>query len=223
MTKPVVIFGASELAEVADFYFNHDTEREVAAFTADGEGIGSDTFCGKPLVPFEELAQRHPPDSHDLFVAIGYSKLNQVRADKCAAGREKGYALASYVSSKATIWPGFEAPENAFILEDNTLQPFVRLGAGITLWSGNHIGHHAVIGDFCFITSHVVVSGGVTVGDQSFIGVNASLGDHITIGRQCMISAGAIVTKDVPDQAVMAAEPAEQKRVPSTRIPGFGR
>lgn len=219
--KPVVIFGVGEFAEVAEFYFAHDTAREVAGFTVDADRIETDSFCGRPVVAFEELPDHYPPDSHDLFVAIGYSKLNRVRADKCDAGRAKGYDLASYVSSKATVWPGFEAPENAFILEDNTLQPFVRLGRGLTLWSGNHIGHHAVIGDFCFVTSHVVVSGGVTVGAYSFLGVNASIGDHITIGEQCVIGSGAIITADVPDQAVMAAQPAEQRRMPSTRLPGF--
>jgi hypothetical protein len=49
--------------------------------------------------------------------------------------------------------------ENAFILEDNTIQPFVRIGPNVTLWSGNHIGHHSTVEDHVFIASHVVVSG----------------------------------------------------------------
>ena len=52
-----------------------------------------------------------------------------------------------YVSSKASVWPGFKPGENCFILEDNTMQPFVVIGDNVTLWSGNHIGHHARIGD----------------------------------------------------------------------------
>ena len=49
--------------------------------------------------------------------------------------------------------------DNCFILEDNTVQPFVTIGNNVTLWSGNHIGHDSVIEDDCFISSHVVVSG----------------------------------------------------------------
>jgi acyl-[acyl carrier protein]--UDP-N-acetylglucosamine O-acyltransferase len=51
-----------------------------------------------------------------------------------------------------------------FVLEDNTIQPGVRIGDDVTLWSGNHIGHDSVIADHCFISSHVVVSGWVRIG-----------------------------------------------------------
>ena len=67
------------------------------------------------------------------------------------------------------------------MFEDNTIQPFARIGDDVILWSGNHIGHHSTIGDHCFITSHVVVSGNVHVGERSFIGVNATLRNSITI------------------------------------------
>ena len=57
------------------------------------------------------------------------------------------------------VWARHEIGENCFIFEDNTIQPFVKIGDDVVLWSGNHIGHHAEIGDHCFISSHVVISG----------------------------------------------------------------
>ena len=56
----------------------------------------------------------------------------------------RGYTLISYVSSKATTFPGFTCGDNCFILEDNTIQPFVTIGNNVVMWSGNHIGHHTV-------------------------------------------------------------------------------
>jgi sugar O-acyltransferase (sialic acid O-acetyltransferase NeuD family) len=216
--KPVLIFGAGEIAEVAHFYFTRDTRIPVAGFTVDAAYLKESRFCGLPVVPFEEAQSAFAPGAHDLFVALSYAKINAVRAQKCAEGKARGYRLASYVSSKASVWDGFQAGENCFILEDNTLQPFVRIADNVTLWSGNHIGHHARVAANCFITSHVVISGGVQVGENAFIGVNATVRDHVKIGARSVIGAGALVLEDVPDDGVVAPRGSELSKVPSHRL-----
>jgi sugar O-acyltransferase (sialic acid O-acetyltransferase NeuD family) len=216
--KPLVVFGNAEMAEVAEYYFRADGGRHVAAFSVDSGYLKEERFLGRPVVAFEELTKVFPPATHELFVAVGYGKLNAVRAGKMEEAGAKGYGLAHYVSSHAFVWQGFEPCPNSFILEDNTLQPFSRVGRGSFLWSGNHIGHHSVIGDNCFITSHVVISGGVTVGERCFIGVNATLRDHINIGPCCIIGAGALILADAPPESVFAAKATERASVPSSRI-----
>lgn len=216
--KPVLIFGAGEIAEVAHFYFTRDTSIPVAGFTVDAAYLKESRFCGLPVVPFEEAHTSFAPGAHDLFVALSYAKINAVRAQKCAEGKARGYRLATYVSSKASVWDGFQPGENCFILEDNTLQPFVRIADNVTLWSGNHIGHHARVAANCFITSHVVISGGVEVGENAFIGVNATLRDHVKIGARSVIGAGALVLEDVPDDGVVAPRGTELSKVPSHRL-----
>jgi sugar O-acyltransferase (sialic acid O-acetyltransferase NeuD family) len=216
--KPVLIFGAGEIGEVAHFYFSHDAGVQVAGFTVDGAYLKETSFCGLPVVAFVEAQAAFPPGTHDLFVAISYAKLNAVRAEKCAVAKAAGYRLASYLSSKASVWGEFESGENCFILEDNTIQPFVSIGDNVTLWSGNHIGHHASLGANCFITSHVVISGGVRVGENAFIGVNATVRDHVRIGARSVIGAGSLVLEDVPDDGVVAARGSELSKVPSYRL-----
>jgi sugar O-acyltransferase (sialic acid O-acetyltransferase NeuD family) len=219
--KPLVIFGCAEIGELAHFYFTTDSQRAVVAFTVDAAFKTVDTFCGLPVIAFEELTEKFPPASHDLFIALGYSRLNQVRAAKVSAAKTKGYTLASYCSSHATMLTRDPVGENCFILEDNTVQPFVKIGQNVTLWSGNHIGHHSVIEDDCFIASHVVVSGGVRIGPRCFIGVNVTLRDHITIGESSVIGAGALILNDVTPHSVYKALPAELSAVPSHRLRHF--
>jgi sugar O-acyltransferase (sialic acid O-acetyltransferase NeuD family) len=216
--KPLVIFGAGELAEVAHFYFTRDARAPVASFTVDAAYLKERRFCGLPVVAFEELAAAFPADGYDVFVALSYARINALRAEKCAAAKALGYGLRTYVSSRATVWEGFEPGENCFILEDNTIQPFVRIAANVTLWSGNHIGHHAALGPNCFVTSQVVISGGVQVGENAFIGVNATLRDHVKIGARSVIGAGSLVLEDVPDDGVVAAPGTELSKVPSHRL-----
>ncbi len=207
MKKPLVVFGAGDIAQLALFYFTHDSQRDVAAFTVDTAYRNGESFDGLPLVEFECVEELYPPAEYDMFIALSYAKRNSVRTDKCAAARSKGYALASYISSRATVFPGTNFGDNCFILEDNTVQPFVQVGSNVTLWSGNHIGHHSRIGDNTFITSHVVISGGVEVGRNCFIGVNTTVRDHVTIGDRCLIGAGSLILGSTePNSVYVGAE-----------------
>ncbi|MCB1888223.1 MAG: acetyltransferase [Rhodocyclaceae bacterium] len=218
MTKRLVVFGTGDIAELAHYYFSHDSDYEVVAFTVDAAYITSPECCGLPVIAFDEVAERFPPDRHSLFVALSYSRLNAVRKEKFLAARALGYPLASYISSRASVLNDGRIGDNCFILEDNTIQPFVRIGDNVTLWSGNHIGHHSTIGDHSFIASHVVVSGGVTIGEQCFIGVNATLRDHIGVGDRCVIGAGALLLADAEAEGVYIGQGTERAKVPSSRL-----
>lgn len=221
MSRSLVIFGAGDIAEIANFYFSRGSEHEVAAFAVDAAYLKAATFCGKPVVAFEEVARLYPPDRHDLFVALSYSRLNLVRKEKYLAAKAYGYRMASYVSEKATVLNQGRIGENCFILEDNTIQPFVTIGNNVTLWSGNHIGHHSTIKDHCFVASHVVVSGGVEIGEQCFIGVNATIRDHVKVGDRCVIGAGALLLANAESEGVYMGEATLRSKVPSSRLRGI--
>lgn len=214
----LVVFGSGNIAELAHYYFTADSSYEVVGFTVDREYVQETTFLGLPVVPFDEVAQRFPPHDHALFVALSYAKLNQVRREKYLAAKTLGYPMASYVSSRATVLNDGRIGENCFILEDNTIQPFVTIGDNVTLWSGNHIGHHSTIEDHCFIASQVVISGGVHIGEACFLGVNSTLRDHITVGARCVIGAGVLLLEDAADEGVYMGQSTERSRVPSTRL-----
>lgn len=216
--KDIVIFGTGDAAALAATFFTEDSPRQVVAFTVDAAYRDGERHMDRPLVAFEELTQLYPPDRHDLFVALGYSRLNRARAEKAEAGRALGYTLASYVSSRASCFRDLSHGDNCFIMEDNTIQPFVQIGRNVTMWSGNHIGHHSVIEDDVFIASHVVVSGGARIGQGCFLGVNATIRDRVTIGRECVIGAGALVLEDQAEHGVIAPRGTERSRVPSTRL-----
>ena len=208
--KDLVIFGAGDIARLAHFYFTNDSGRRVVAFAVDGEFRNVDSFLGLPLVAAADLPQLYPPDRCDVFVAMSYAKMNTVRRAKYEEVRSLGYTCPTYISTRCSYLAADLPGPNCFILEDNTVQPFVRIGENVTLWSGNHIGHDSVIGNHCFISSHVVVSGHVTIGEACFIGVNATLRNSIRIGDRTLIGAAAAIMKDTePDSAYLG--PRSQK------------
>ncbi len=198
-TQRLIVLGDTAFAEVAYEYFTHDSPYEVVAFSVERAFLKKDRLFGLPVVPFEELADRYAPTQHAFFAAMTYTQMNGLRARLYAEAKAKGFVPASYISSRAFVWPNCQIGEHCFIFENNVVQPFVRLGNNVVLWSGNHIGHHSVIGDHGFLSSHVVVSGFVQIGEACFIGVNATIANNLTIGHHCLIGAGSLVIGDLGD------------------------
>jgi len=214
----LVIFGAGDIARLAHYYFTRDSDYEVAAFTVDEKYRQGDTFLDLPLVSFEEVTERYPVEEYEMFVALSYARMNKLRAEKYHQAKENGYELASYVSSRCSFLTDHPVGDNCFILEDNTIQPFVKIGNNVTLWSGNHIGHDAVIEDHCFLASHIVVSGYVRIRNNCFIGVNATLRNSITIAPETLVGAGAVIMKDTVEQGVYLPERAKLFEKKSSEI-----
>ena len=142
----------------------------------------------------------------------------KLRAEKYYQAKQLGYELVSYISSRCSFLTEYPVGENCAILEDNTIQPFVRIGNNVTLWSGNHIGHDATIDDHCFLASHIVVSGHVHIHPYCFIGVNATLRNSIEIAPETLIGAGAVIMKDTEPKGVYLPQRAELFKKKSDEI-----
>jgi sugar O-acyltransferase (sialic acid O-acetyltransferase NeuD family) len=202
MSEKVVVFGTGDFARIAAVYLDVDSPHEVVAFTVSEQYLTGEPLLGREVVAFEQIESRYPPDDYAMFVAIGFSRVNQARAEIYDQAKAKGYRLISYVNSKADTWGEIEVGDNTFIFEENVIQPFVRIGCNVVLWSGNHIGHDSTIEDHCFIASHAVISGNVTIGEYSFVGVNATFRDGIKVGPRNIIGAGALIMKNTQEGAV---------------------
>jgi len=217
-TKKLIIVGDSAFAEIAHEYFDVDTGYDVVAFSVERDFLKHDEKRGLPVVPFEELTTRFDPATHEVFVAATYTQLNRLRARLADAAKAKGYRLASYVSPRAFVWRNVEIGEHCFIFEDNTVQPFVKIGNNVVLWSGNHIGHHSLIRDNCFIASHAVISGFCDIGENSFIGVNATLANNVTIGKDNWIGPNAAIMKNTEAGALYKTEQPEPATISAPRF-----
>ncbi len=217
--NPVVLLGNGRVARLAHFYLTHDSERQVAAFTVDRHHMTDDTLFGLPVVPTDEVVARFPPHRFDMFVTVGYGRVNRFREEKYIEAKGMGYELVSYVSSKAIVASGVEIGDNCFIMESNVIQPFVKIGNDVTMWTGSCVGHESVIKDHCFVAAHVVISGLVTIEPNCFLGVNATLRDEITIARECVIGAGAVVMRSTKERDVLVGPSARLLPISSDRLP----
>lgn len=217
----LVIFGASAFAEIADYYFTHDSPFRVHAFTVDGQYVKAPTYLGRPVIAFEEIERAFPPSKYDMFIALGIREVNALRARKCAEARARGYRLASFLSSKADVAADQVLKPNTMIMERAGIQPFTSIGEDVIIWSGTRIGFHGKIGDHSWLTCPLLGES-VTVGEASFLGLNSVIAPFVSIGKRNIIGAGALITRDTTDNQVYKGEPSRPSRVPSDRLRGFG-
>lgn len=211
--RKIVIVGTGETANLADEYFSFDSPYEVVAFAVDETFRESDEFRGKPVVGMNELVTAFPPSKYLIFVAFGSGELNYQRTRMYVRVKEMGYTCVSYVSSRAFVWRNVEIGENCFIFENNTLQPFSKVGNNVIMWSGNHLGHQSVIEDNCFITSHVVISGYCRIGRNSFVGVNSSFADHVVVGADNFIAMGTCMNRSSGADEIWRGNPAMRMKL----------
>jgi|TARA_B100000700_G_scaffold329703_2_gene452474 acetyltransferase-like isoleucine patch superfamily enzyme len=102
--------------------------------------------------------------------------------------------------------------ENDVIIGDN-----VTVKSGVYLWDGLVVGNDVFIGPCVSFTNDKLPRSKkyptefqkTVIKDKASIGANATILPGITLGENCMVGAGAVVTKDVPQNAVVIGNPAK--------------
>lgn len=102
--------------------------------------------------------------------------------------------------------------ESDVVVGDN-----VTVKSGVYLWDGTRVEDNAFIGPNATLTNDLMPRSkvypesfsGITIKRGASIGANATILPGITIGAGAMVGAGAVVTKDVPENAVVAGNPAK--------------
>lgn len=102
--------------------------------------------------------------------------------------------------------------EGTIINQGAVIDNYAAIGEACFINIAAVIAHDCNIGNGTFIAPGACISGFVTVGEECFIGTNATIINNITIGKGAVIGAGAVVTKDVPENVVVAGNPAVIKR-----------
>lgn len=208
--RPVVIFGNLRSASLAWYCLLHDSSFRVAGFTVDAAYISSSRFEGLPLVPFEALEAHYPPEDYRLMIPLGYQHINGLRRARYEQAKQRGYAFASYISSRASVWPDLKIGDNVLVYEHAIIQPFARIGNNCIIRSGAHISHHCEVADHAFVAAEVAMGGESYVGEQAFVGVGAVLRDRIRIAERTFIGAGAVVVQDTQADGVYVGNPARK-------------
>ncbi|MFH1496291.1 MAG: acyltransferase [Verrucomicrobiota bacterium] len=125
-------------------------------------------------------------------------------------GRALKLGAASFVAGGAYV------TDDVSLGDHCTLNPYATLRGKITGGEGIRIGSYACLMGFNHgftdttrpIWQQPHTSRGITLGDDIWIGAHVSILDGVTVGSHSVLAAGAVVTKDVPDHAIVGGNPA---------------
>ncbi|MBW1786272.1 MAG: acetyltransferase [Deltaproteobacteria bacterium] len=216
--RSVVLFGNGAVATTLCILLTYDSDYDVVGFTVDRPYMTADRLLDLPVMPFDRVVSVYPPDRHAMMVAVGFTQMNRLRAERCRMAKEMGYELVSYVSSKATTWPGLVIGQNCRLADNCVVQPFAEIGDDVFLGNGVIIGHHTVIQDHCFVASGVVIAGGVTLEPYCFLGIGATIRNGVTIARECVIGAGSVILENTQEKGVYMTESAKTLNISSDQL-----
>lgn len=201
----VVLFGTGRGADVAYRFLKRDSEHHVCGFALDRAHISRETFHDLPVVAFEEVESRFPPDEYKMLILLGYQKMNALRANKYLEAKRKGYSFISYVNSNFYRAEDLDIGENCFILDNQSISLDVKIGNNVVMWSSNHVGDLSVIHDHAWLASHVTIAAEVVVQPYSFIGIAATVSNKVTLAKYTFVGATALVVSNTVENGICLA------------------
>ncbi|WP_110969242.1 acyltransferase [Pseudomonas huaxiensis] len=123
----------------------------------------------------------------------------------------------SVILSGAVIGSNCNICAHTLVEGDVVIGDNVTVKSGVFLWDGTRIADDVFIGPNATFTNDPMPRSkvypesftGITVKQGASIGANATILPGVTIGVRAMVGAGAVVTKDVPDFAIVVGNPAK--------------
>ena len=124
----------------------------------------------------------------------------------------------AHVLARAVIGSECNICDNVFIENDVVVGDRVTVKCGVQLWDGVRLEDDVFIGPNATFTNDLAPRSKrypdrfpiTTVHRGASIGANATILPGVTIGAWAMVGAGAVVTKNVPDYALVVGNPAKQ-------------
>ncbi len=150
---------------------------------------------------------------------MGYFKHSNALVETEHIGEGTRVWAFAHILPGAVIGKDCNICDQTFIENDVVLGDRVTIKCGVQLWNGITIEDDVFVGPNATFTNdpfprskqYMDKPARIVVKRGASIGANATLLPGITIGRNAMIGAGAVVTKDVPPNAVVVGNPARIK------------
>ena len=206
MTLKTVIIAASGHGKVVLDILQQNENIEITGFIDDDPNLHGKSVNGIHIIGDFSMVSNMIDKIDRGIVAIGD---NHTRAEFFKTLHDIGLQTITAIHPSAIIAKTAMIGNGTVVAANAAINPSAEIGDNCIINTGATIDHDIFIADHVHISPGVNLAGNVSVSEYSHIGIGASIINGIVIGKNATVGAGAVVTKDVPDNAVVAGIPAK--------------
>lgn len=199
---PLFVLGARNYASVFFDVFNQIDDFEIVGFV---ENLDP-SRCDREILGLPVLWIDNPILKDGSWTICCLATTH--RKEFIATATERGFRFATlvhpsgWVSNRTTIGEGSSLDVGVVVSGFSEIGAHVRIGRGAT------IGHHTKIYAYSTIHPGAHIAGECEIGPQAIVGIGATIVEGCRIGSGSFVAAGAVVTRNVPDGALVVGNPA---------------
>jgi sugar O-acyltransferase (sialic acid O-acetyltransferase NeuD family) len=208
----IAMIGSGELSDRLTYYVEDSRFGRVVGLFDDYETVGTLKNERPVLGKTEEVPAAFRSGAFDaVLIAVGY-KHRRFRKEIYVSLRERGVPIATFVHPSSHVEKSAVLQEGSIVLVGCTIDMHARIGENVLLSSRSFVSHHVKIGAHTFCGPAVNLAGNSEIGECCFLGINTTCIDRVKVGRNVQTAAGSVVTKDAPDDSLIAGAPAMVKK-----------
>ncbi len=174
--------------------------------------------CVLLVLASEHFTEQDYIRNYDEFLRV----VNQPYIHPLSDVKSKNIGQKTKVWQYSVIFPQAVIGENCNICAHTMIENDVQIGNNVTIKSGVYVWDGITLEDNVFVGPSVTFTNDKTPRSKQYpdeflktiveqgasIGGNATILPGIRIGRNALVGAGAVVTKDVPENAIVVGNPA---------------
>ncbi len=209
--KDIVVYGAGgfgrEVAYLIEAINTRKKQWKLLGFIDDTKEIKGEIINGyKVLGGIEWFKEREK--NINAILAVGSPKSKKIINNKLKKYSNIEFPILIHPS--INIHNTNTIDEGTIICEGSILTTNIKIGKHVIVNLDCTIGHDAIIEKYSTILPGVNISGNVDIEESVMIGTGSSLIEEIKVGKETIVGAGAVVTKDIPQNAIAVGMPAEK-------------
>lgn len=206
----MLVIGAGGFArEITEIFQQRGSTDRLAFYDDVTPDVPSLLFNRFPVLRDEAQARKYFEQNGPAFtIGIGNPALRYLLFQKFSA---LGGVYTPTISPRAFIG-SFDVVigEGSNILDGVAISNGTSMGMGCIVYYNAIITHDSRLGNFVQLSPGANILGGGIIGDFVMVGANATILPRLNVGRYAVIGAGAVVTKVVPEYALIMGNPARQ-------------